>query len=970
MLTAQARDHGTEFESALFPGGGLGCHLLRLLGLPVMAACALRSDSQMEPSMDHRTQEGINLNPYFCTSRLRIDTWNSLKNAILHLHDLATRGLEHAHVSAEVGSRLQRLQVLEIYWAFPGQEVLCKLLHAHQEQHWNFLVRLVTVVARLISTDHYRSHDWMTAWHKTFLPDDSEPDIDELNHHPLRNEPRPYFEVLVVDSLAVETRHQLLSHHIEHRRPEDAFVYNITVVSTFEDAVMALLLNYNIQSCAVRYTFPFKSVNTMSIVDSYIKLAGYSQHEILLMADLERSGALGRVLRSIRPELDLYLLSEATVEQVTKHLHRDFRRCFFGSEDYPEMRLTILKGIQQRYDTPFFHALKNYTQQPTGVFHAMPISRSKSISKSHWIRDYGEFYGDRIFLSETSATTCGLDSLLQPSGSIRRAQELAARAFGSERCLFVTNGTSTANKIVMQAITRPGDIVLIPNDSHKSHHYAAILSDVCPVILRSYSLPQYSLCGAISIATIKQQLLDLKQAGQLQRVRALILTNLTFDGLAYDLVGLMMECLAIKPDLIFFIDEAWFAYGMFTPVTRRRCAMHAAGVLKVRFASKEYRSEFAAWRASFADQDPVMSPAGLDGPLLPDPDVVKVRVYATQSTHKTLTALRQASMIHIHDEEFARDVAIPMREAYLCHTSTSPNYQILASLDIARRQMHFEGYELIQKAYELSMIVRTSVQESQLLSRFFRVLGPAELIPSEFRSSALTPFMDQPDGWQRLAEAWSSDEFALDPSRITLDITETGLDGRAFQKLLMERFDIQVNKISLNTVLIIIHIGSTRGMITYLLESLSSIARDLESTIRQASAAHAAERRQRIDQRISHPPALPEFTSFHPFFSSPLSPATPAGNLRKAYFMSWEPGAIEYLLPTEDASKQVDAGRIVVSAGIVTPYPPGYPVLLPGQVISADILRYLSLIKDQEIHGYDEILGLQVFTPQAIGSPG
>jgi arginine decarboxylase len=86
--------------------------------------------------------------------------------------------------------------------------------------------------------------------------------------------------------------------------------------------------------------------------------------------------------------------------------------------------------------------------------------------------------------------------------------------------------------------------------------------------------------------------------------------------------------------------------------------------------------------------------------------------------------------------------------------------------------------------------------------------------------------------------------------------------------------------------------------------------------------------------------------------------------------MSWEPGAIEYLLPTEDASKQVDAGRIVVSAGIVTPYPPGYPVLLPGQVISADILRYLSLIKDQEIHGYDEILGLQVFTPQAIGSPG
>lgn len=922
----------------------------------------------MKTSVDHSTQDGVNLNPYFCTSRLRIDTWNSLKNSILHLHDLATRGLEHAHVSVEVGNRLKSLQGIEIYWAFPGQEVLRKLLYAHHEQHWTFLVRLVTVVARLISTDHYRSHDWMTAWHRTFLPDDSEPDIDELDHHALRNEPRPYFEVLVVDSLAVETRHQLISHHIEHRRPEDAFVYNITVVSTFEDAVMALLLNYNIQSCVVRYTFPFKSVNTMDIVDDYIQLAGYRHDQISVMSDQQRSGALGRVLRSIRPELDLYLLSEATVEQVTKQLHRDFRRCFFGSEDYPEMRLTILKGIQQRYETPFFHALKNYTQQPTGVFHAMPISRSKSISKSHWIRDYGEFYGDRIFLSETSATTGGLDSLLQPSGSIRRAQELAALAFGSERCLFVSNGTSTANKIVMQAITKPGDIVLIPIDSHKSHHYAAILCDVCPIILRSYSLRQYSLCGVVSIATIKQQLLDLKRAGQLQRVRALILTNLTFDGLAYDLVRLMMECLAIKPDMIFFIDEAWFAYGMFMPLTRRRCAMHAAGVLKARFASDEYRREFAAWQASFADQDPAMAAAGMEGPMLPDPDVVKVRVYATQSTHKTLTALRQASMIHIHDEEFARDVAISMREAYLCHTSTSPNYQILASLDIARRQMHFEGYELIQKAYELSMIVRTSVQESQLLSRFFRVLGPAELIPSEFRASASTPSIDHLDGWQRLEEAWSSDEFSLDPSRITLEITETGMDGRSFQKVMMERFDIQVNKISLNTVLIIIHIGSTRGMITYLLESLASIARELEATIRQSSAAHAAERRQRIDQWIYHPPALPEFTSFHPVFRCPLASETPAGNLRKAYTQSRELGIIEYLLPTEDAAKQVDAGRLLVSAGIVTPYPPGYPVLLPGQVISADILRYLALVKDQEVHGYDEILGLQVFTPHATGS--
>ena len=92
-------------------------------------------------------------------------------------------------------------------------------------------------------------------------------------------------------------------------------------------------------------------------------------------------------------------------------------------------------------------------------------------------------------------------------------------------------------------------------------------------------------------------------------------------------------------------------------------------------------------------------PAG--APAAADPARARVRVYATQSTHKTLTSLRQGSMIHVHDQDFAHKVEESFHEAYMTHTSTSPNYQILASLDLGRRQASLEGFELVAKQIEL-----------------------------------------------------------------------------------------------------------------------------------------------------------------------------------------------------------------------------------------------------------------------------
>src|SRR5207249_10379908 len=122
-----------------------------------------------------------------------------------------------------------------------------------------------------------------------------------------------------------------------------------------------------------------------------------------------------------------------------------------------QLRFRILQAIGDRYQTPCFTALRGYSKQPTGVFHALPIPRGKSILPSQWIQDMIQFYGLGVFVAETSATSGGLDSLLAPTGPIKVAQELAARAFGAKRTFWVTNGTSTANKIVVQALIQPGE---------------------------------------------------------------------------------------------------------------------------------------------------------------------------------------------------------------------------------------------------------------------------------------------------------------------------------------------------------------------------------------------------------------------------------------------------------------------------------------------------------------------------------
>jgi len=233
-------------------------------------------------------------------------------------------------------------------------------------------------------------------------------------------------------------------------------------------------------------------------------------------------------------------------------------------------------------------------------------------------------------MAETSSTTGGLDSLLQPTGPLKAAQQKLARASGSKRSYFVTNGTSTANKIVMQALTRPDDIVLVSHDCHKSHHYALVPAGANPVCMDAYPPTEYSISGGVPLRAIKRELFRLKQAGKLDRVRMLLLTNCTFDGIVYHPERVMREVLEIKPDIVFLWDEAWYAFAGFSPTYRRRTGMHAAQTLRTMLASPGYRERYQAWKQEFDQLDRNDEATYVDNELLPDPDAARVRVYVTQ----------------------------------------------------------------------------------------------------------------------------------------------------------------------------------------------------------------------------------------------------------------------------------------------------------------------------------------------------
>jgi arginine decarboxylase len=538
-----------------------------------------------------------------------------------------------------------------------------------------------------------------------------------------------------------------------------------------------------------------------------------------------------------RPELDVYILiAQEQEDDVVDALFAEAVDGYFYREerDYRGIYRILNAQIQERARTPFYDQLKNYVWMAKDQWHTPGHSSGESLRASPWINDFYEFMGEHVFDADLSVSVPMLDSLMEPKAVIAEAQAKAAKAFGAKRTFFATNGTSTANKVIFQTLIAPGEKLILDRNCHKSVHHGVVLSGAHPVYVDASLNRKYGLYGPVPK---KRLLAAIKKHPDAQ---ALIITSCTYDGLRYDLPPIIDAAHARGIKVI--VDEAWYGFARFHP---------------------EFR--------------PTALEAGAD--------------YATQSTHKVLSAFSQASMIHVNDPSFREHL---FRENFNMHTSTSPQYGLIASLDIARRQAVMEGYKLLTRTLQLAKEVRELVNTTKV----FRVLELDDLLPPEVRD----------------------DGIRLDPTKVTIDISGCGYTVEDLQKELFERYNIQVEKSTFNTLTLLLTIGTTRSKVSRLYDALMRIARQ-----------------GRPSRRLVQTPEIPGFTKLR------YLP-------RDAYYCGGE------LVPVIDERERFNrslAGR--VCADQIVPYPPGIPVLVPGQLITNPIAHYVGDLlhshKRMEMHG-------------------
>jgi arginine decarboxylase len=389
----------------------------------------------------------------FNASDRRSDHWNELNLIGGKLNSASVSKQAAGELHAKADALLAQMAVLEGYWAFPGKALFGAAVNALQDADYGYFQHVVARISNALKSESYRRSS--EAWDLNSDAEDDTLAIPDYNNQ--RDGHRPYFEVLAVIADRSEEHLERVRQEIHSlRRPEDPFQYEFVFVSNFEDAMIATIVNFNIQAVVIYDGFPFASNLEFPELDEFLR-----RHVPVADSMLNEDYAteLAHRIYKVRPELDAYLMTDRSVEELAgKDPAPNVRRVFYGVEEMMELHLSFLAGVGERYDAPFFENLKDYARRPVGTWHALPVARGKSIYKSHWIQDMGQFYGANLFLAESSATSGGLDSLLEPTGNIKLAHEKAARCFGADHTYFVTNGTSTANKIVVQGVCKPGDI--------------------------------------------------------------------------------------------------------------------------------------------------------------------------------------------------------------------------------------------------------------------------------------------------------------------------------------------------------------------------------------------------------------------------------------------------------------------------------------------------------------------------------
>jgi arginine/lysine/ornithine decarboxylase len=492
-------------------------------------------------------------------------------------------------------------------------------------------------------------------------------------------------------------------------------------------------------------------------------------------------------------------------------------------------------------DAPLVEALRVYRERHTAAFHT-PGHKLGAGAPADLIEAVGE-----RFLSADMGIANGLDDTQESGGLLRRAEELAARAWGAEWAFFVPNGSSGGLQSLVMAVAGPGDEVIVPRNAHKSLLTGVILSGALPV----YVAPIVDETWQVAVNVPLEAFAAAVEAHP--RARAVFVTSPSYNGFCADVPRIAATAHAAGLPLV--VDQAWGAHLRFS------------GALPVDAMA-----------------------AGADA--------------AVVSVHKLLAGLSQASAVLAGGDRIDVD---RLRAMITMLRTTSPLAPIYLSIDAARRQMVDSGEALWGEALRLAAVAR---------QRLAAIPGVGVLDHDD----AVRP---------------GSVDF--DPVRLTISAAGLGLSGHELERTLRADHALAVEAADLHNIVVNITFGDSQATVERLVGALEAVAAEAAAGL----VTGAVESGKKA--AITAAPKLPLFTRL---VCSP----------REAFFG-----------PAEALPLPACVGR--VSAEMVVPYPPGIPVLGPGEEISAETVDYLvaAAARGAFVHGPCDLslATLRVVAPRA-----
>ncbi|MBU3576119.1 arginine/lysine/ornithine decarboxylase [Polynucleobacter sp. UK-Mo-2m-Kol15] len=641
-------------------------------------------------------------------------------------------------------------------------------------------------------------------------------------------------------------------------------------------------------------------------------------------------------VRKRNEDIPIFLYGET---RTSRHMPNDILRELHGfihmNEDTPEfVARHIIREAKVYLDSlapPFFRALTNYASEGSYSWHCPGHSGGVAFLKSPVGRMFHQFFGENMLRADVCNAVEELGQLLDHTGPVLQSERNAARIFNADHLFFVTNGTSTSNKIVWHSTVAPGDVVLVDRNCHKSVIHSITMMGAIPIFLMP-TRNHLGIIGPIPKEEFEwkniQKKIDANPFIKDKNVvpRVMTLTQSTYDGIVYN-VEMIKDMLDGKVDSLHF-DEAWLPHAAFHPFYKD---MHAIG-------SDRKRTK-------------------------------KSLMFATQSTHKLLAGLSQASQVLVQDAEDTKLDRDCFNEAYLMHTSTSPQYAIIASCDVSAAMMESPGgTTLVEESIAEAMDFRRAMREVD--DKFgadwwFKVWGPDHLA-DEGIGERSDWILEPNANWHDFGKV-AQDFNMLDPIKATvvtpgLDIEgnfgSMGIPASIVTKYLAEH-GVIVEKCGLYSFFIMFTIGITKGRWNTLVTELQQF-------------------KDHFDKNAPLWKVLPEFVTKHPRYErvglkdicQQIHEFYKGRNVARMTTEMYTSDMVPAMMPSEAwakmAHKKVDRVPLDqledrITAMLVTPYPPGIPLLIPGERFNKRIIDYLYFARDfnEQFPGFEtDIHGL------------